>query len=197
MKTMTQWLALASITALCLSGSAFAQDQGGPDGNRGDRGGRGPGGFGGDRGNFDPAQFREQMEQRMMESVRERLEIKDDAEWGAIQPLIKKVNDLRTQQLAGGMRGMFGRGRGPGGDSGRSGDSGRGGSLFGESSPEQTALSEAVDRDASKDDLKAKMEAFRKARDQKAAELKAAQDTLKKVLTTKQEAVALQMGLVN
>ena len=192
MKTMTQWLALASITALCLSNSAFAQEEA-IDANRGDRGGRGPGGFGGDRGNFDPAQFREQMEKRMMESVRERLEIKDDTEWSAIEPLIKKVNDLRTQQVAGGMRGMFGRGRG--GD--RGGDSGRGGGMFGEASAEQTALSEAVDNNASKEDLKAKMEAFRKARDKKAAELKAAQDTLKKVLTTKQEAVALQMGLVN
>lgn len=191
MKKTTQWLALASITALCLSGNSFAQEEGAPPGSdRGDRGGRGPGGFGG-----DPAQFREQMEQRMMEATRERLEIKDDAEWNAIQPLIKKVNDLRTQQLAGGMRGMFGRGRGPGGD--RGGDSGRGGGFFGEPSADQTALSEAVDRDASKEDLKAKMEAFRKARDQKAAELKAAQDTLKKVLTTKQEAIALQMGLVN
>ena len=38
---------------------------------------------------------------------------------------------------------------------------------------------------------------YRKAQAQKAAELKSAQDSLKKVLTVKQEAVALEMGLVN
>jgi hypothetical protein len=190
MKTMTHWLALAGLATLCLGvGNLTAQEQpapGGSGGDRGDRGGRG------DRGNFDPAQFRQQMEERMMQSTRDRLEITDDTEWKAIEPLVKKVNELRMQQAAGGMRGMFGRGgRGPGGDQG--GRSGFGG----EASAEQTALADAIEQNASKDDLKAKMAAFRKAREAKESELKAAQETLKKVLTTKQEAVALQMGLVN
>ena len=130
---------------------------------------------------------------RMMQSTRDRLEITDDTEWKAIEPLVKKVNELRMQQAAGGMRGMFGRGGrgGPGGDQG-----GRP-SFGGEPSAEQTALDTAIEQNASKDDLKAKMAAFRKAREAKEVELKAAQETLKKVLTTKQEAVALQMGLVN
>ncbi len=36
----------------------------------------------------DPTQFRKQMEQRVMESIRESLEIKDDTKWTAIQPQI-------------------------------------------------------------------------------------------------------------
>jgi hypothetical protein len=189
MKKMTQWLALTSITALCLTGSVFAQEQGGPGENRGERGG------GRMQGGGDPAEFRAQMEQRMLDNTRERLEITDDTEWKAVEPLVKKVNELRAQQLGGMMRGAFGRGN-RGGQGGQGGQGGRGG-FGGEASPEQTALSEAVEANASKEDLKAKMAAFRKARDQKAAELKSAQENLKKVLTTKQEAVALQMGLIS
>jgi len=169
---MTQWLALAGIATLCLGvGNVMAQDQGGPGG---------PGG-GRQRGNFDPAQF----QQRMMEGVRDRLAITDETEWNAIQPLVQKVMDLRREQLGANMRG-FGRG-------------GRGGGFGGneEVSNEQTALNDAIENNASKDDLKAKMAAFRKAKAEKEAELKTAQENLKKVLTTKQEAVALQMGLVN
>ena len=199
MKKMTQWLALTSITALCLTGTVFAQDQGGP-GRRGGGNGGG-GGFGGGGGGFgggDPAEMRAQMEQRMMENTRTSLEITSDTEWAAVEPLVKKVNDLRMQQLAaGGGRGGMGGGRGGNRGGGQGGGgAGRGG--FGaEPAPEQTALTEAVEGNASKEDLKSKMAAYRKARDQKAAELKTAQDNLKKVLTTKQEATALQMGLVN
>jgi len=174
MKKLTQMLALASVAALCLStGNLFAQDNGGGEG--GGRGGR---------GNFDPAQFRE----RMNERIKERFGSTDE-EWKAIEPLINKVNEARMA-AASGMRGMFGGGRtrGGGGDQGR---------RFGpEPTAEETALSDAIEKDASKDDLKAKMAAYRKAKAAKEEELKTAQDNLKKVLTTKQEAVALEMGLV-
>src|SRR6266481_5556139 len=62
------------------------------------------------RGNFDPQQFR----QRMMDNYRERLEIKGDDEWKAIQPLIEKVMDARREVGFGG-GGGFGFGRGGGG----------------------------------------------------------------------------------
>jgi len=91
------------------------------------------------------------------------------------------------------MRGAFGRG----GRGGRGGDQGGPGGFGGAQSDEAKALAEAIDGGSSKDILKEKMAAFRKAKAEKEAELKAAQDTLKKVLTTKQEAIALQMGLVN
>lgn len=165
---MTHWLALASIATLCIGvGNVMAQEQDGPGGGR-------------QRGNFDPAQFQQRMNDRIKEQFGS-----SDEEWAAIQPLVQKVTELRREQLGANMRG-FGRG-------------GRGG--FGgnneEVNNEQTALNDAVEQNASKEDLKAKMAAFRKARDAKEAELKKAQDALKKVLTTKQEAIALQMGLVN
>src|SRR6266571_8601730 len=59
------------------------------------------------RGNF------EEFRQRMMDSYRERLEIKGDDEWKAIQPLIAKVMDARQEIGFGGGRG-FGRGGGGG-----------------------------------------------------------------------------------
>jgi hypothetical protein len=194
MKKLTQMLALAGVAALCLStATMFAQnsggpggDQAGPGGGRGNRGPGGPGGPGGDgggRGNFDPAQF----QQRMNERIKERLGVADE-DWKAIEPLVAKVNEARMASMAGMGRSMFGGGRG--------GSSG--GPRFGpEPSAEETALADAVEKDASKEDLKAKMAAYRKAKADKEAALKKAQDDLKKVLTTKQEAVALQMGLVN
>jgi hypothetical protein len=188
MKRLTRYLALASITTLCLSaGNLIAQDnQGGPGGGPG-----GQGGGRGGRGGFDPAQ----MQQRMMEGVRDRLEIKDDTEWKALEPLVQKVMDLRREQMGSSMRGAFG-GRSRGGsqpaDQGGSNRSRFGG----EASAEETALTEAIDGGSSKDILKEKMAAYRKAKAAKETELKTAQENLKKVLTTKQEAIALQMSLI-
>lgn len=183
MKKITQMLAVAGIAALCLStGNLFAQDAGGPGGDQGGPGG-GPGGGRGNRGNFDPAQ----MQQRMLDRTKEQFGSTDE-EWKAIEPLVKKVNEARMAS--------FGMGRG--GRGGGAGGGGRGGAGFGgEASAEATALTEAVDSNASKEDLKAKMAAYRKAKAAKEAELKTAQDNLKKVLNTKQEAIALQQGLVN
>jgi hypothetical protein len=178
MKSINQWLAFAGITALCLSShNLMAQDA--PPGGRGNR------------GNFDPAQ----MQQRMNEMVRERLEIKDDTEWKAIEPLVTKVNELRREQIGGMGRGMMG-GRNRGGDQATQGGNSNRTRIGGEPTAEETALTTAVEANASKEELKAKMEAYRKVKAAKEAELKTAQANLKKVLTTKQEAIALQMGLV-
>lgn len=195
MKKLTQWLAMASVAALGLSaGNLMAQGNGGPGGPGGQGG---PGGGRGNRGNFggnfDPAQ----MQERMMQGMRDRLEITDDTEWKAIEPLVQKVMDLRRDQVGGMGRGMMGMGRNRGGNQGGQAAQGNRPRFGAEPSAEETALSEAIDNNASKDDLKAKMEAYRKARATKEAELKTAQENLKKVLSTKQEAVALEMGLVN
>ena len=141
----------------------------------------------------------------MMEGVRNRLDVKDDTEWKAIEPLVKKVMDSRREQLGSSMRGAFGRGPGgPGGGGGGSnGDSNGGdrgsrfrGAFGGDPSPEEEALSKAVESKASKDELKTKMTAFRKAKEANEKKLHDAQDELKKVLSVQQEAAALQMGLV-
>jgi hypothetical protein len=198
MKRINQWLALASVATLCLSvGNLMAQDQGGPGGQRGQRGQRGsvenpkppgdapaadaPGGRG-NRGNFDPAQ----MQQRGVDRIKEQFG-STDQEWAAIEPLVKKVMDLRREQMMGGMRGGFGRG-------------GQGGPAVTDPKAEvtaQAALAKAIEGNADKKDLQAKMAAVRKDRDAKQDALTAAQNNLKKVLNTKQEAIALQRGLVN
>jgi hypothetical protein len=146
------------------------------------------GGRRGDRGSFDPAQF----QQRMMERYKEVLEVKDDAEWNVIQPLVQKVMDVRRDQFGGMMgRGMFGRG--PGGD--RGGDRGpRPG--FGTPNPEVEALQRAVDGKASNADMKAAIAKLQESRKAKQAELESAQAALRKVLSVRQEAIATLNGLL-
>ena len=148
------------------------------------------------RGNF------EEFRQRMMDNYRERLEIKGDDEWKAIQPLIAKVTDARRDVAVGG---GFGFGRGGGGrrgggnaDAQANGNNqgGRRGFRGGEPSPEAEELQKAIDSNASKDELKAKLTKFREARKDKEAKLAKAQEDLRKVLSVKQEAAAVLMGLL-
>jgi len=151
------------------------------------------------RGNFDPQEFR----QRMMDSYRERLEIKGDDEWKAIQPLIEKVTEARREVGFGGGGFAFGRGggggrRGGGNDAQANGNNqgGRRGFRGGEPSPEAEELQKAIDSNASKEELKAKLAKYREARKDKEAKLAKAQEDLKKVLSVKQEATAVLMGLL-
>jgi len=153
------------------------------------------------RGNLDPQEFR----QRMMDNYRERLEIKGDDEWKAVQPLIEKVTDARRDVGFGGGGFAFGRGgaggRRGGGNAdaqpnGNNNQGGRRGFRGGEPSAEAEELQKAIDSNASKDELKAKLAKFRDARKEKEAKLAKAQDDLKKVLTVKQEAAAVLMGLL-
>jgi len=145
--------------------------------------GRGQGGPGGGRGNFDPAEMRA----RMMERYQEQLGF-SDAEFKAIQPLIEDVQ-TKQRDARGGRGGMMFGGRGGmmfGGRGGRGGNQ--------DADPELEALQSAIE---SGSNIEAKLAAFRAARDKKEADLKKAQDTLKSVLTVKQEAQAVLMGIIN
>lgn len=148
---------------------------------RGDRGGR---------GNFDP----EQMRVRMMERYREAFEVKDDAEWKLIEGRITKVTDARREMGSG--RGFGGpggrRGGADGGDQG--GDRRR--SFFGEPSPEAEALQKAIEAKASNDEIKTKLAKYRESQKVKQANLDKAQSELRQVLSVKQEANAVLMGLL-
>ena len=190
MKKLSQWLAVTAVAASLVYrvGNLSAQDNQG-----GDRGGRGRGGPGGGFGG-DPAEF-----QRIrLERYREDLEIKDDTEWKAIEPLITKVMEAQRDALSGMGRGFFGRGRGGrggGNDGNNSGEPRRRG--FGpEPSAADQALEKAIDSNASKDELKTAMAKVRSEKKDKESKLTSAQEELKKVLSTKQEAVALTLGLV-
>ena len=141
MKLKTTLGVLGVLATLWLGGGnllAQDNDRGGP-GNPG-----GPGGPGDDRppGDFDPAQFR----QRMFEHIQKSLNVTNDAEWSAIQPLVQKVMEARREADMGrvGMRGPGGPG-GPGGGPGGPGEPG-GGPPFGPpESAEQKALQKALD----------------------------------------------------
>jgi len=178
MKKMLALLAVAA--ALCVSADcALAQNNGGGGG-----GGRRGGGGG---GNFDPAQF----QQQMMDRTKERLGITNDTDWSAIQPLVQKVMDARREQFAGG-RGGFGGGRG-----GRNGGGGGGAFGGGQQDPDREALQQALENNAPAAQVKSALDKFRASQKAKQAKLESAQADLKKVLSSKQEAEAVLMGLLN
>jgi len=148
------------------------------------------------RGNFDPAEFR----QRRMDDLKERLEIKDDAEWKAVEPLIGKVMESQQAMMADRMRGAF-RGFRRGGDNAGASDNGgdnrrqRGG-FGGEPSPEAEALQKAIEGKASNSELKAALAKYQESRKTKQADLEKAQGELRKVLSLRQEAILTSSGLL-
>ena len=171
---INRWFTMAATTlALTVATSALAQQDGG-------------------RPRFDPAQMRE----RMMERYKEMLEVTDDQEWRALQPMIEKVTQARMQSMPG--RGMmFGGRRGPGGRQGGPGGDQANERRFGPApSPEAEALQRAIDSKASKAELKAAIAKYQESRKQQQAELEKAQEDLRKVLTARQEAIATMAGLL-
>ena len=164
------------------AGNAMAQGDGGTNEGGGRRGGG---------GNFDPAQF----QQQMLDRVKDRMEMTNDDEWAAVQGLVQKVMDARRATLSGmGFGGGRRGGNNGGGDNGNRGG-GRGG-FMPPPSPEAEDLQKALDAKASPDELKAKMAKLRDARKAKEAALTKAQEDLRKVLTVRQEATAVSMGLL-
>ena len=192
-----RYIALLSVVALCNFVSVSAQGQGGGGGaaagGGGQGGGAGGGGFGGGgrRGNFDPAQMREQM----MARVREEMDVKDDADWKPISDRITKVMDAQREARSGGGMGMMFRPRRQNADAG--GDQGpqrRGG--FGQLSAEHEALQKTLENKASNDEVKSALAKYRESQKAKQEKLQKAQDDLRKVLTVRQEAAAVSLGLL-
>jgi hypothetical protein len=171
--------------------SAFGQAQPGGNGNNPP----GQPGQGGGRGNFDPAQMR----QRRMDFLKEQLGATDD-EMAALGPKIEKVRQLQQDANGGGMRGMFGRRGGQGGPGGNGGPGGPPGGSTANESPVREKAAELrtllQDKDAKPDDIKAKLDALRAARAQAKQDLAAAQQELKGLLTQRQEAVLVEMGML-
>ena len=173
-------------SALALAGSAVlapAQDAANPDPNA-RQGGR--------RGNFNPEEFRQRMNERLKAS----LKVTDD-EWAAIQPLIEKVQ-AKQRDAMGGRFGGFGRGPGgPGGPGGAGGGGGGGDQPARPGAAESDALRKALESEStSSDDLKAKLNAVREQRKKSASELASAREDLRKVLTVRQEAALVAAGIL-
>lgn len=132
-----------------------------------------------------------------MARYREMLEINADDEWKVIEPLVAKVGEARRDVGFGGMGRMM-RPPGGGGQGGPGGQGGGGRRGFGgDPAPEEEALQKAIETKASSADLKAAMAKVRDARKAKEAKLAAAQDNLRKVLSARQEAQAMLLGLLN
>jgi len=178
-------LAVTAATALLVPGQALAQQGGGGQRGQGQ----------GQRGNFDPEQMRQRAEERMRESFG----VTDDAEWKILYARIQAVNEARRDAVGGmgGMGGMRGMMRPPGG--GAAGDNQQANRARfggGEPNPAEEALASAIERKATKEELKAAMGKYRDARKASEDKLAKAQEELKAVLNVQQEATALRMGLV-
>jgi hypothetical protein len=168
-------------------------------------GGNTAGNTGGDNNNgggrrFDPSQFRQQM----MDRIKQEMGATDD-EFAALQPKIEKVMQLNRDANGGGMGGMMGR-RNRGGNNG-GGASGATASPNTQdpNAPQPSAVQQAQrdlrttldNKDAKPEDIKAKLDALRDAKSKAKDDLTAAQKDLQSLLTQRQEAVLVMMGLLN
>jgi hypothetical protein len=176
------------------------------------------------QGTFDPAQMRQRMLERMREQfdVKDDTEWKAISE--RIEKVMQARRSVGGGGgpggfgMPGGPGGPGGRGGqggpgGPGGfgppgggpqgapDAARPGGQGQGGpggpGGFGrEPNPELDALRKALDSKASAPEIKARLGELRAARKKKEAELENAQDELREILSARQEAIAVTLGVL-
>ena len=176
MKKLTQSVLLAgAFTALGLITTATAQEQKAPQ-----------------RGGFNP----EEMRARMTERVRELLDVKNEDEWKLIQTRLEKTQEAQREvrSLSGDLRLLFSQG----GDQGGERRPGRGGpgSFSGTPNPDSEALSKAVQAKSPTDELKQRLARVREARKAAEAKYEKAADDLRQVLTVRQEATLVAIGLL-
>jgi len=160
-------------------GQGQGQDQGN-DRQRGRGMGRG--------GNFDPAQFRQQM----MDRMKEQLGANDD-EWKVLEPKVEKVMTAQREARFGGLGGMFGGRGNRGGGGGPGGDQPQ--SAVGQAAQDLRQTLE--NKSASPEDISAKLKTLREARQKAQEELASAQKELKDVLTQRQEATLVSFGMLD
>lgn len=166
-------LALWAILLFAATSTAWAQAGGG--GGQPRQGGPG----GGPGRNFDPAQFR----QMMLDRIQQQLNAPDD-EWKVLQPKIEAVMTAQQNSRGGG----GGPPRGPDQNPPK------------DESPVQKAsreLRSAIENKISADDIKEKLAAYRQAKATARAQLQQAQKALQEVLTAEQEAVMVSMGMLD
>jgi chromosome segregation ATPase len=139
----------------------------------------------------------EQMRRMMAERMKEQLGVTDQ-EWKVMQPKLQKVMDLTRQISGSGRMGMFfGRQRPR--------QFARERSSTDASESERTAVEKATEElqelldseSTTPDQIKAKLTTLREAKEKAKQELAQAQQELKKILTLKQEARLVLMGLLN
>jgi len=203
--TLKRTLLAAALLMGCLAAPTLAQNAGGgappAGGDTGQAGGRGN--RGGDNAGGGMADWR----QRMADRMKTQLGMTDE-EFKAIQPQIEKVGQLQRDVS---MR-TFGRGGfggGTGGRGNRGGDNapaaGAGGTAATPAEPAPSAVALKVrdlqdmleNKDAKPEEIKAKLDALRAAKAQAKEELVKAQASLRELLTQRQEAVLVTMGMLD
>ena len=142
---------------------------------------------------MDPAEMR----QRMMDNLRERLGATEE-EWQALEPKVAAVLEAQQKARAGGMGMAMGMGRGGQGGPGGRGQGGPGaeqdqGELAVAARELRTVLE---DENAAGEQIVERLEAFRGARQKAEGELDQARDDLQGLLTQRQEAMLVMMGLL-
>jgi len=183
---ITRWTSLAAALALAtLPPCAPAQEPGtppqaAPNGAAGSAPGR-------DR--------MEQFRQRMNDFLKTSLKASDE-EWAVIEPLLEKVEAKQREAMSGRFGALGGR-RGGGRPGGDQPGPERPDRPTPPSSPETEALKTLLASDSTAaDDIKAKLEALRTARKKAAADLDQAREDLRKVLTLRQEATLVMIGIL-
>lgn len=148
-------------------------------------------------------EYRRQRDNRLRESLGA-----TEAEWKVLQPLIEKV---QQQQRQGRGRGMMMMGRGGRGDWRSRGDRGDRGSRGDRTRPEGAPERERSDVEKKSEALRkilesktakpkaiaAALAALRKAREKTAQDLAAARKSLREVVTSRQEAQLVLMGVLD
>ncbi len=143
---------------------------------------------------------REEMQKRMLERMKEDLQV-TDKEWTVIEPRLTKVWTLSRQTRMGDMR-FSGRGaRGQDGNRGQRSGEGQTAQTAREQTPMEKiteALRTALeDKTTKPNEIKEKLTALREAREKARQELAKAQQQLQEVLTSRQEAQLVLMGMLN
>ncbi len=195
-------MALISV-ALCLATVMFvgllSQAIAVPAGEGGGPGG-GPGGNR-ERGPRQGRRFdREEMQRMMAERLKETLEISDE-EWKVFEPRITKVLTLSRQSGGFGGMGMMMRGRrggfGPGGRQGGGSEDTQQQDLTAVEKATQELQTVLENKEAKPEEVKTKLTTFRDAREKARQELVKAQKELREIVSVRQEAQLVLMGLLN
>lgn len=182
-KLMVPLLATSLLTGIWMT-SVQAQDK--PESN--DRQARQRDNAGGERGQ---RMSREDMMKRMSDRMKTMLEASDE-EWTVLEPQILKVTTLQRETRGGA---MMGQRRGRGGQEAQEGQEQREVTPVAKASQElRTALE---NKDASADAIKTKLTALRDARTKAAANLTKAQEELRGLLSARQEAQLVMMGMLD
>ncbi len=208
-RKMMWGVAIASIMGLVLAGQSLSQpaQQGQRAGTQGPGGpmqGGPPQGPGGPQ--FDPAQMRQMMEQRMQEMLGATAE-----EWKVLGPRVMKVQELARQSGGGpgmmfgpmGRRGAGGPGMGGPRTAGPGSDrpGGRGMAMNRELTEVEKIQEELQtlleNTTATPEQIKQQVTKLRAAREKAKQELAKAQQDLRQILTVRQEAQLVLMGTLD